>query len=421
MIHPWPRVFLSYSSKDRDEVQALATELRRRGVPLWWDTTDLPRGRSTEKSLAEAAKAAAGFAFYLTENAARSAWVRETERRYALDNLREDRTFGIFPIFRDDRRAVTKLLQDLAEGSDRSAYDLSDYHGSIVQVDPANGAPTDEELGNVAGGVLRQLLLTLAERSPGVPALRIGARTRGGPALKSQPLDLLVDWTQDYPDQEGRGEFPSPVTLERLWAALSSIRAATGHEWRGNRIRIVPQCHLSMALAIGFLFRRNSGMVLEVVNPYDSTTWEGPHEPEPVLNDWWADPSAAEKDIGRGEDLAISIGISQPVRPGADAFIEHRALSVAKRIDFEPAAGPGKRSMERLTGTEAHRAAQAVVESISRQRSEGVRGTVHLFLAGPAPFAVLLAQHLSNLGAIQTYEWKDNEQTYTPMFLLGSS
>jgi len=78
-----PKVFLSYSSKDCSEVDKLDLELRRRGVVLWRDRESLLSGRPLKDEIAAAADQAAGFAFYLTMNAARSEWVREKERKHS--------------------------------------------------------------------------------------------------------------------------------------------------------------------------------------------------------------------------------------------------------------------------------------------------------------------------------------------------
>ena len=418
-----PRVFLSYSAEDLAEVQVLATALRRRGVLLWWDKTDLPRGRPTETSLQEAADAAAGFAFYLTESAARSEWVREKERSYALQNAARDESFGVFPIFRDGLRAVREAMQAEAEGSDLEAYDLGRFHGYVVGTQPSGTgtAPAPGELANASGDVLRELLRTLRERSPTGATLRIGACTRRGPALGAHSLDLLVDWTQDFPDEDGRGELPNPTVLDELERALASLRGAVQKEWRDTRIRIVPQCHLSMAMALGFRFRRNTGITLEVVELHGGMIWEGPHQPMSALDDWWAEPAGEELAVGKGDGLAVSIGISRAIGATVKRFIEDRGLAVTKWLNFEPSVGADTSAMNGVTGPEAHQIAQTVVEAIGRERAAGVAGPVHLLFAGPAPFAVLLAQQLSNLGTIQTYEWKDAERGYVPSFVLRSS
>lgn len=45
------RVFLSYASENHREVLRFDRELRRRGVPLWRDRVNLPRGRDIHEEI----------------------------------------------------------------------------------------------------------------------------------------------------------------------------------------------------------------------------------------------------------------------------------------------------------------------------------------------------------------------------------
>lgn len=415
------RVFLSHSSKDREEVQRLYTELRRRGVPVWWDSVDLPRGRVTAQELERAAREAAGFAFYLTENAAQSRWVREEELRFALANQRLDGSFGIFPIFRNDLARVTEVMKASArERRFLEAYDLRGFHGCIVD-ESAEGEALDAELRLAATGVLRSLLRTLAEQASEGAALRIGAATRAGPRLQEYPLDLLIEWTQDFPDDQGAGRYPSPEIAEILLGALRDLRAAIDREWSGRTLRIVPQCHLSMAFALGFQFRRNSGFDLEVVNPHTGIVWSGPGQPSGSSPQFWSIDQTAE-DFGRSsEGISLILGVSGSIRERVRKLLTDQGLLTRWTIEAEPATGPSADAISGLRGEDAHRAVRAVIEALARARSQGAEGPIHLYYAGPPTLAVLLGQQLSNLGEIRIYEWKDSEARYLPVFVLRTS
>lgn len=415
------RVFLSYSSDDRAEVQSLYTELRRRGVPVWFDTADLPRGRVTKTELARAGREAVGFAFYLTESAAESSWVREDERSHALENQREDESFGIFPIFRGGLDRVTEIMQARAEDrSGLASYDLRPFHGFVISedLDPESLA---EELRAAATGVLRSLLGTLAERRPAESSLRIGCATREGPKLTEHPLDLLVEWSQDFPDEHGGGSYPDARAATDLLGALQDLRRAISSEWRGLKVEIVPQCHLSMAVAMGFLFRRNSGFTLEVVNPYTREVWPGPDQPLAPLAGFWSITEVPELSTGSNEGLVVALGVSRSIVPAVKDAVTRHAIEARAGFGIEPSAGASLESMKPSDAAEPHRAARALFDWLSDQRASGVRGRIHLFYAGPAPFAVLLGQQLSNVGEVQFYEWKDSAEGFVPVFLLKSS
>ena len=228
------------------------------------------------------------------------------------------------------------------------------------------------------------------------------------------PLDLLVDWSTDYDGRVPDAAFGETVSLR----ALAAIGAALAAAWPSLRLEVVPQCHLTMALAAGFQFRRNVGADLEVVDVHTEERWQGPASPLPGAPDAWARPRQRLRT--RGPDLAIAIGISQPIAAAVRFFLHATAAPVSRLLVFEPQAGPSLTALKGLPAEAFHRMAVAVVDTITAQRTAG-RATVHLFVAGPAPFAVLLGQQLSNVGPVQTYEWLDSQQRYTPSLVLRSS
>ncbi len=418
-----PRVFLSYSSRDRSEVEVFDLEMRRRGVPLWRDRDNLTKGRVTESVIKKAAREAAGFTFYLTRNAAHSEWVRERERAYALENAKRDESFGILPVFRGDKDKVTQMMIDLGQSKSRarraSPYDLRRFNGYLIDPKAVRRGQLDQALREASEAVLCSLLATLAERqrrSPGA-RLRIGAATRSGPALSPHELDLLIDWTYDYPAHKS---FPTAGTAEAtLNPALESLWNAIRSAWGQPSLQIIPHCHLTMALALGFRFRRNSGYDLEVVDPHSGDLWSGPArplDPDPTLWD-----NHKTRALGSGKGLVVVVGISRAFDEDVGHYLQSASLDIGKMLVFEPKQGPSLTSMVGVAPLTPHRMVMAVVERISNEQSAGLRGPVHLFTRVPAPFAILLGQQLSNVGLVQAYEWSDSQLSYTPSFRFSSS
>ena len=68
-------VFISYSSKDKDKVEALAYSLEKSGFAVWWDRALLP-GDSYEGTIEVALKQARAVIVCWTQNAVASDWVR---------------------------------------------------------------------------------------------------------------------------------------------------------------------------------------------------------------------------------------------------------------------------------------------------------------------------------------------------------
>lgn len=421
MSESLPRVFLSYASQDADEVNRLDLELRRRGVPLWRDRVDLTAGRPSTEEIERAAREAAGFVFYLTGHAARSEWVRERERAAAVRNALEAPGCGIVPVFRAPMDEVSEEMIRL--GTERpgsgvaSPYDLRKFRG--YRVDPRQVADggLDQELAAAAEQVLRSLIATLAEGRSESGRLRMGAATRGGPSLAQHPLDLLVDWTAEYP--EG-GAVPTDAWFrEHLAPALASLAAAVRMYWPNLKLQIVPRCHLTMALAVGFQFRRNTGADLEVLEINTGGRWLGPAVPGNPEPEAWAFEQA--EIAAAGDELAVAIGISQSITGHVRTYLEAAGIAARHLFSFEPTAGSSFTALAGVSRETAHRMAAAVVRRVVDLRSRGGHRLIHLFLAGPAAFAVLLGQQLSNIGRIQTYEWLDAQGTYAPCFRLRTS
>ncbi len=353
-------------------------------------------------------------------NAAASEWVRERERAYALKNAGQDGSFGILPVFRDDKDEVTKEMVRLARktksATPLSEYDLGKLNGYLVDPQEVQQGRLGEELRAAAECVLRSLLLTLSQRREPGERLRIGAATRNGPALRPHELDLLLDWTYDYPE----GLPPSAAEAEaNLSPALDSLGRALAADWGRVALQIVPQCHLTMALALGFRFRRNTGYDLEVMDPYSGTKWSGPARPLQPAFDLW--DLAKTRSLGTGNGLAVVVGVAQAIDKDIETYASSSGLDAGKMIVFEPKQGPSMTALDPTDPSEPHRMAVAIAETVAKEQSAGWRGPVHLFVRVPAPFAVLIGQQLSNLGPVQTYEWKDSQTLYTPRFRFFSS
>jgi hypothetical protein len=413
------RVFLSYSAKDAQEVERLDLELRRRGVPLWRDRTELSKGRQVEEEIERAAHQAAGFAFYLTSNAVRSEWVREKERDHALRNLRLQRGFGIVPIFREDLKTVLDEIKKLGTGPPGTDYDLGRFNGYVMDLAKIGRGELNQEIAAAADAVLLSLMETLRDGARAGDRLRIGLATRGGPGLNDRPLDLLLDWTADY---EPHGHVPGAADYDReLDPALGALAKAL-KSWPGLALHLVPQCHLTMALAVGFKVRRTFNADLEVLEIHTDAIWSGPAVPRPAALDLWTlKPKNLPKGSAPCSTLIVTIGISRPIAKTVEDFLLSSGLAHGWRLHFEPRPAPSLTVLQGIAPDAAHRMAVAVRDKIVEAQSRIGQGDVHLFFAGPPAFAILLGQQLANVGRIHTYEWMDSISRYRPAFQLRSS
>lgn len=411
-------IFLSYSSADAPEVNLLDLELRRRGVPLWRDRSDLAIGRPSAVEIDRAGREAAGLVVYLTANAAQSEWVREHELSVAQNNAQRFPAFGIVPIFRGDIHQVSEEMVSLGkkpkapDGS--SPYDLRGFNGYIVDWDRAKQGFLREELSAAADRVLSCLLDSLAQTRRGMGCLRIGAITRQA-SLGAHDVDLLLDLREDFPRG---GPIPDPAQCEaHLLPALGSLEKHLSRSWPSLELRLILQCHLTLALALGFQFRRNTGASLEAVEIHSGDIWPGPKVPLPPAHDLW---TVTEDALAGGPDLAVAVGVSGPIVKEVQGALKDHGIRAAHLLRFEPVRGASKTALQGIDREAPHRMAVAVAERLTIARAERGYRTVHLFYAGPPALAALLAQQLSNVGTIQTYEWLDGASCYRPTFQLVS-
>jgi hypothetical protein len=72
---PQRRLFLSYSTRDRDFAERLVLDLTERGIPVWWDRKELAVGSSLPREIGDAIAASAWFGILLSPEAVASRWV----------------------------------------------------------------------------------------------------------------------------------------------------------------------------------------------------------------------------------------------------------------------------------------------------------------------------------------------------------
>lgn len=74
-----PRIFISYSSKDRQKVERISDELQKLGIDVWWDrirVVGLKGGEDWESRLRKELGKSTHILVFLTENSVKSRWVR---------------------------------------------------------------------------------------------------------------------------------------------------------------------------------------------------------------------------------------------------------------------------------------------------------------------------------------------------------
>ncbi len=407
------RVFLSHSSSNLDEVVRFDSQLRQHGVPLWRDRVDLAKGVPVESEIAQAGIDAIGFTFYLTHEAAASEWVRVQELGYAVQNARLDHSFGIVPVFRDDKNAVVEKMLELATNGDPK-YDLRQNTGYIIR-NPSELA-LEGELAQAAHTVLLSTLRTLREHSVSGSRLRLGAVTRNTKPWSSTPIDLVLDWSHLYPPVVSH--LPNPgVGKTQLLVALQSLSDAITQEWADNRIQLIPHCHPSMAVCCGFLFRRGTGFDLEVLDHASGSRAIGPARPVAADRGVWQETLVESGPESR--DIALVVGVSRDIVADARRTLDVLGVQVGAVLGLAPSNGPSHSALPLDEPLYQHGLAVSAVHRVTEIQSHRGVGTVHLFIAVPGTLAVLLGQQLTNIGAVQLYDFDNESKNYVPVLSLS--
>lgn len=409
------RVFLSHSSKNLSEVVRFDCHLRRHGVPLWRDRVEMAKGAVTEDEIRLAGDEALGFTFYLTRDAAESEWVRVKELSHAIRNASLDSSFGIVPVFRAPPNAVADWMLGAAKEGEPK-YDLRKHNGHVVKA-------TDElaleiDLASAADAVLRSSLRTLRKHAASGSRLRIAAVTRHTTPWNSVATDLAVDWSHLYPPTGTR--LPdNGVGATQLLPPLIRLVKAVNQEWTQQRVQLVPHCHPSLAVAMGFAFRRGSGFDLEVVDHATGARMLGPARPVAPIGDLWVE--ALSEPHATSRDLALAIGVSRDVTADALRTLTEQGVEVGAILSLTPPGGPSNAALSTDDSSAFHRLAVAALQRVVECQSRRGVGAVHLFMAVPGALAVLIGQQLTNVGLVQLYDFDNDRRKYTPVFTVTHS
>ncbi len=410
-------LFLSYSSKNTPEVDSLDLELCRRGVVFFRDRKNLGVGRLTDTQIEEAARNASGFIFYLTEEAARSEWVRERELELALEAVRRRPDVLLIPVFQDEPGRVTELM---LANTDRpelfKSFDFRQRHGHIHNLKAVGRGRIGDELRQVAGDVTKAVA-GLASKSPG-QKLRLALSTRGGLDGHPGSFDLFLDWSQDFPAD---GSPPSTATCEKaLKPALEDVRNAVKEALGKRTLHVALKSHLTPALALGYRFGRTEGIEVEVLEVNAGITWNAPVSPRPPLPGLFEQKALMVPD-STGRDLVVAVNICQPrdgFRHTVETAVQELDLPVGAAHEVVWAAGPSKTALSGYQGSDGQRIVVDLLQRIESFPGYAECSKIHFFNACTPGLAFLFGQQLVNTRPIQTYEWIRSEHRYQPSFLL---
>lgn len=116
-----PRLFLSHSSLDKPFVGRLASDLKNRGVPVWFDQWELKVGDSLTQKIEDGISGSGWLAVVLSTHSVNSEWVQKELRAAQAKELRDKNIF-VLPLVVDDCE-IPLFLLDKLYADFRSSYE----------------------------------------------------------------------------------------------------------------------------------------------------------------------------------------------------------------------------------------------------------------------------------------------------------
>ncbi|HEX6374008.1 MAG TPA: toll/interleukin-1 receptor domain-containing protein [Longimicrobium sp.] len=107
-----PTVFLSYSHEDRAVVSMVAEELRRAGINVWFDLSEIRWGDSLRERIERGLDSADFLAFFMSPRSLSKAWPRAELNAIISRQLSGDKGAMVLPILLQDTE-IPPVLRDI--------------------------------------------------------------------------------------------------------------------------------------------------------------------------------------------------------------------------------------------------------------------------------------------------------------------
>ena len=371
------RDFLSHQNGDRAALIRLETEMRRRGLSSWRDRKDQHRGVATDPAVVKAIGTDTdGFVIYGTTKILASAYVWEHEwppaylRHQAETGADHPFPYPLIPIFVDigvaDLKGAAKAFKQPLPTT---------FNGEQLKPGTAGRRA-------MANHLLRTALARRgAEAAPG--PLRLDLTTFA--VADDLDTDVLVDWSP---------EFTAGVTTPwtDLLLARDDLAAELARTDRGLEITV--QSRLGPAFAFGHAFPHVSKIPITA-----GDGWQLGHAEDPAL--------IAVTDIavaaGDPRVAIVEVSLARNVAVAVDRAVIALGLAPSRRLSIR--YGP---DADHVDAAVAAAATAAFGRRLKAMRDDGVTET-HVFLAGPAPLALLLGASVNAGSAMTLYHTADGE------------
>ena len=217
---------------------------------------------------------------------------------------------------------------------------------------------------------------------------------------------LQFDW-KNFFGGVNRNFPPAEEWNQKVIGELQSTKNWLIKTTRSRQIRLSGHRRLSTSIAIGSSFSAVSGFTIGM-EIKDGICWTNNYPMENTPDYQWKQTSINGKST---DEIVVGISIGRDIINDIEQYLE--------TIQFH-----GNRlyllgDMAILSDTHGnravHKAKLIIQESVTKTQTK----KIHLFLAGPAQFALFLGHRLNTLGEIQCYEWTTPNK-YVPTVLIST-
>jgi hypothetical protein len=367
-------LFLAHASKDAEELHGLARALRLRGIVPW---VDKDGGFGIADHSPSAAREAIredcfGLLLYATQRVFTRPFIRDVEIDEAKRVRAKDPTFMLFAV---PRRLSFKKLAELSV--EHFGLDLSPYHTVAIP----RGADVNSRLRRVAIDVLEKRLRRAGSSAAECLSLQFSTRELMPDAANDV---LCFDARQALP-AGGRGSGDILLALQDAKAKIAEVL---------GRPRLI--VHGSKHLSSAFLFGR-------VFAPFEMDVRQTPSE------SWGTDSLPGQlpllavslDEAGDGSALVVEVAARfKNLTPAVDAHIRGTGIRPRARLRISPVEPPLNLD-ETTCRTLALRTYEELERALALVRVE----TIHLFVAAPQAFMMMLARQFKGMPPTSVYDW----------------
>jgi SMODS-associated and fused to various effectors sensor domain len=218
-----------------------------------------------------------------------------------------------------------------------------------------------------------------------------------------------VDWVELFEgdDAASRRQLKDPAGWNdrlkpELAAAVEQLRKA-----RLTDVDVRGTMRLATGLVVGVQLSEVAGFKVAAIGREGEWTSITPRDARTVDRE--------RIEIDQGEDLAIAIAVSQPIRDDVVSYIRTKNLHVEELVVYSPPGGPSREAVE---SPEAGIGLAAAISGALRADTSSRRGGLHLFQAGPLPLAIMIGHLWNRMPQTQVYEDLGPGEGYAATFTI---